>query len=222
MPVQQASLHNLRSPWRPGESGNPTGRPPGTGGWSYTAMMGAARALERELRNVYVPDAERGADARQDAREVPCTVCRHELKALIDGLLALGTPLRTLAAGFSLSRSSLHRHKTRHMPRFPVRDRAWQIVEAETVLPGLLDAFRRLEGCLGGLRLGELAHAALDALWNAFETLLADDDPRDRLLINMANAAFRLGVMNGHIYAGSDMEEARAALAALESWGRDR
>lgn len=219
MSVRRASLRNLRAPWKPGESGNPAGRPPGTGGLSFAVMMKTALVLERELWSAPATDS---GDTVQRAQEVlvPCSVCRHELHPLIDGLLVLGTPLRAMATAFGLSRSSLHRHKLRHTPTFRASHRGREIVQAETVLRKLLEAFRALAESHGS-RFVELAQEATETLYGTFDALL-NDSPRNRLLIRMASAAYRLGIVHGHIYVGSDVEEAKAVLEALESWGGDK
>jgi hypothetical protein len=213
MAYNRKSLKNLRAKWKSGESGNPGGRPPGTGFWAM---------LMREMLN----DTQ-GVNTRMIVRAqepvavlAPCRVCRHPMSAVIDGLLVLGVPLRALAAEYRVSRSSLHRHKCNHTPTFPAGEQARQTVEAESVFPGLLDAFRELANCWGGSRFVELAEASLDALWEAFESLLTDD-PRDALLVRMASAAVRLGFIRGHIYDGSDREQAQEILKDMESWGRD-
>jgi hypothetical protein len=171
-----------------------------------------------------VPDpAQRSPSAKEmTAVRVPCSVCRHEQRALIDGLLALGTPLRQIAAGYGLSRSALHRHEQRHTPAFPAAEGARQIVEAESILPGLIKTFRYLSSMrsYGGGRRDELEKEALDLLWDDLTSILTDS-PRDQLLERIAAVAFRLGVIFGHNQPGSDVEQAQAAVEDLESWGRD-
>ena len=178
MSVRQASLRNLRAPWKPGQSGNLAGRPSGTGFWEILMR-------DVSLRGSQGGDTQMMEHARE--REIvtliPCSVCRHPLRAVIDGLLVLGVPLRALAVAYKVSRSSLHRHKSNHSPTFPTSERAGQTVQAESVLPGVLNAFHELASCLSGSRFVELAEASLDALWEAFEALLTDD-PRDSLLIS--------------------------------------
>lgn len=46
----------------------------------------------------------------------PCTVCRHDERALIDAALVSGTPARQLAARYGLSDDSVSRHNAAHLP----------------------------------------------------------------------------------------------------------
>jgi hypothetical protein len=226
MAYNRRSLKNLRPKWKQGESGNIDGRPRGSG-FNQMLLRAVAEdnaALERgEIIGMYkvLQQAALSRETVVAKERVHCSVCRHDKRPVIDGLLTLGIPLRAIATGYGLSRSSVFRHKQRHTPSFPGSEQARQIVEAESILPTLLDAFKNLALCWSGSRFVELADASLDALWEAFEALLTDN-PRDSLLIRMANAAFRLGVVHGHVYNGSDFDEAQEMLEALESWGETK
>ncbi len=44
-----------------------------------------------------------------------CTICRHPDAATIDAGLLAGTPIRSIAGTYELSRSSVHRHRTNHL-----------------------------------------------------------------------------------------------------------
>jgi len=46
---------------------------------------------------------------------IPCTVCRHEGRAVIAGLLTLGIPVRAIARSYRFSKSAVERHKQRYL-----------------------------------------------------------------------------------------------------------
>lgn len=54
--------------------------------------------------------------AYRDNRGRPCHTCDHDRRAEIELRLASGTPIRTIAAKYELSRDSLYGHKRNHMP----------------------------------------------------------------------------------------------------------
>ncbi len=63
-----------------------------------------------------------------------CTVCEHSKRQEINKLLVQGTPYRDIAGRFSLSRSSLSRHKE-HLPNTLVKAKeAEEITQADSLL----------------------------------------------------------------------------------------
>jgi hypothetical protein len=52
-----------------------------------------------------------------------CTICRHADRGQIDEALAAKTPLRTIAAQWGVSKTSLLRHRGRHRPPRALADR---------------------------------------------------------------------------------------------------
>ena len=224
MSVQPASLRNLRPPWKPGQSGNPAGRPR----CGSVSLFRAWRAVQRgdtETVRRFLSESSSGPEFRamvsdpraSGPRAIPCSVCSHQQRAVLDALLAIGAPLRSLAASYGLSRSALHRHSKSHTPTFPLAAQAQQVLEAEAVLPRILEVMRKLAFSTGR-QLVEVHEEAVAVLSNSLWALLGTG-PRDTLVSGIIVALWHLGIIRGHILASSDVIEARAALAALESWG---
>ncbi len=64
-----------------------------------------------------------------------CTVCAHESRSEIDGVLVTGGPLRTIADRWSVSKTALIRHKEDHLPAALVRARgAEEVARADVLL----------------------------------------------------------------------------------------
>ena len=182
MRYNRKSKKNLRPPWKPGQSGNPEGKARGNYGYK--------RRFEGELRKAFVQDMKRQQEAEEPVATmavptaekkmpvelyIPCSVCRHEGQAVIDGLLTLGIPMRAIARSYGFSKSAVERHKRKHLPVSPDANKARQV---KTIQEGLWKILcsrdgMRLSGCLDGAR------RALERLWNLnHETAI--EEPLDR------------------------------------------
>ena len=211
------SRANLCPPWSPGESGNPNGRPVGSYGTIRRLfaeyMAKPIEEIEGELRI----DAEEAAmkETLQKKERVQCSTCQHKDLALIDGLLTLGIPVRTVSGNYGLTRSAIERHKQNHLPVFPRTEQARSVVEAETVLPALIEKLK--SGDQNDLM--RETWPVFNALWKAFENTL-DDSPQDRLRLCLATACAWLYRIQGRDYYAreANLEDVRAAVRALESW----
>jgi hypothetical protein len=159
-------------------------------------------------------------EADRGTRGPACCVCRHKDRAVIDGLLALGIPLRAIAHNYALPKSSVHRHSKRHVPTFRDTQRAVQVKEISEGLWRLLDSRdgMRLSGPVDG------AQRALERLWN-LNHATAIDDPLDRLRIVTIEAfASLIPILWRDRWSletrESNMKDYEAAIKKLKSWGR--
>jgi hypothetical protein len=210
MPYNPRSLENLRPAWKLGESGNPDGRAFGCYGYKrrYQGMMLAfGRAAEAGLIT------EEPAPVRE--KEIiepwtPCNVCHHKNRAVIDGLLTLGTSLRAIARSYGFSKSSVDRHKQRHLPVFPDAEKAAQIVNGRGILHVPLLLLRQA-------RYSRDADDIVKRLWEGFMSLPVHD-PVDELRRVIFVAVVYLVRAQGEFEAKEDLQY---ALEVLESWGRD-
>lgn len=146
---------------------------------------------------------------------VQCSVCRHESRALIDGLLTLGIPVRTVSGNYELSRSALERHKQRHLTAFPSAGKARAVMDAGAILYPHIEKLRRADKH----DLMRSTWPTFSALWKVFEDSLGDS-PEDRLRLCLASACcwlYRIQGRNGY-EREANLEDARQAIGALESW----
>jgi len=208
MPYNSRSLENLRPAWKLGESGNPDGR--AFGCYNYrTRFQGMMLAFNRATEaGLILEEPVKAAEIPK--LRTPCNVCRHKNRAVIDGLLTLGTSLRAIARSYGFSKSSVDRHKQRHLPVFPDAEKAAQIVNGRGILhvPLVL------------LRQARYSHDADDIakrIWEGFMSLPVHD-PVDELRRVIFVAVAYLVRAQGEFEAKEDLQY---ALEALESWGRD-
>ena len=136
MAYNSKSIKNLRPAWKPGQSGNPEGRARGGYGYKRRIMAEFRTAYEADkLLNVQEPLPKESTPAVAESKPVdlriPCSVCRHEERAIIDGLLTLGIPLRAIARSYGFPKSSIERHKRAHLPVFPNSEKARQMKPIE-------------------------------------------------------------------------------------------
>ena len=69
-----------------------------------------------------------------------CTICTHPHRADIKAVLLEGTPLRTIAARWSVSKTALIRHRDEHLPDRLLRARdAEEVATADNLLSDLRD-----------------------------------------------------------------------------------
>jgi hypothetical protein len=74
-----------------------------------------------------------------------CTVCVHANRDTIDSALVAGEPLRDIAGRFSVSRSSLDRHKAEHLPASLAKaEQAAEVASATNVMAELERCFARV------------------------------------------------------------------------------
>lgn len=201
-----SSRANLRPPWGPGQSGNPSGR---RSLWSIISERMAAPPKE-----VMTP-ADFGMSNRavmamvragQKAR-VRCSVCRHKDLPIVDALLTLGVPIRAVARNYTLTRSAVGRHKQNHVPRFPAGGKARLMLQAEELLPPVIEKLKHVDR----YNPERVTWPVFSKLWKALEDGLSDS-PQDELWLCLASACVWL-------YRVQDKEDVRQAIAALESWG---
>lgn len=69
-----------------------------------------------------------------------CTVCAHDARAEIDHALVASEPLRTIADRWSVSKTSLMRHKADHVPATLAKaQEAQEAARADDLLAGVRD-----------------------------------------------------------------------------------
>lgn len=69
-----------------------------------------------------------------------CTICAHEAKVKIDRALVASEPLRTIADHWSVSKTSLMRHKAEHVPATLAKaQEAQEMARADDLLAGVRD-----------------------------------------------------------------------------------
>ncbi len=229
MPYNPKSLENLKPPWKPGESGNPTGRALG----SYSFRW---KRIEEDFRNALIQDrqgpqtVEEPVDTARaltveeiDAMgpRIQCRVCSSEHRQIFDGLLTLGISTRTLAKNFGFSRSSVSRHKLRHLPAFPYPEGAREVVKGEKMLSGPIYFLQRADEVYRG----RLQACAWRVLGDLCESLVSTfgGGTTGRLQYVCLNAIVHLSYVAARDWLAEkqNRKDLRVALHALESWGRD-
>jgi len=229
LPYNRRSLKNLRPPWKPGQSGNPEGRARGNYGYERRLTEMFRRAYEADkLLSVQEPLPNESPPAVEEAKttelRIPCSVCRHDERVVIDGLLTLGISLRAIARSYRFSKSSVERHKRRHLPVFPNAEKARQMKPIEKGLWQILDSRdgMRWSGPVDG------AQRALERLWN-LNHATAVEELLDRFRIVTIEAFSCLIPIlwrNRSPFRAPEIDDQnrkdyKAALEALKSWGRD-
>lgn len=215
------SRANLRPPWREGTSGNPEGRPIGSGAPGARAIREFFRTgiASMELVNDLDDDTEPESDNEQSqpiaARYIQCSVCTHEKLPVIDGLLALGISLRDIAGAFGLSRSALHRHKKNHVRLFPQESTAKALFEAENELYPLLITLRRTWQSAAQSE----AWYTFNKLWDIMAAHLGDTQER-YFIQRMLTACLWLFRASGRswIEYAEIREDIQRGVEALELW----
>jgi hypothetical protein len=82
-----------------------------------------------------------------------CTVCVHDERAAIDRALVEGTPTRSVADQYGLSKTAVHRHQERHLPAHMVQAReAAETVAADSLLERLRELNRETQDVLRAAR----------------------------------------------------------------------
>jgi hypothetical protein len=106
-----------------------------------------------------------------------CTVCRHPDAAAIDAGLLGGTPIRTMAETYGLTRSSVGRHRLNHLSLQAITDEpvterteGLRLVDVHTQLASLAD---RLEAVVELATRTRKAPAAVAAMRELRQTLVA-------------------------------------------------
>ncbi|MGA2974007.1 MAG: hypothetical protein ABSF77_01725 [Spirochaetia bacterium] len=166
-------------------------------------------SVEEPAHEEYTPVAE---EMMPMEPQTPCNVCRHEERAVIDGLLTLGIPLRAIARCYGFSKSSADRHKKNHLPTFPNAEKARQIVDGVNALHVPMIYLRQA-------RYSFDAEVIINRLFDSFMDTLGNnplDSLRRVMLIALAYLFRTAGSGNT---AERDFEE---ALEVLESWGKTR
>lgn len=197
------SRANLRPPWCSGESGNPDGRParvaPEPGAELELSPAGLGMSDEEFAAMVGPPTVERKPPP------VRCSVCRHQDRPVVDGLLVLGIPLRAVTRSYGLARSALDRHRRLHLPRFSADSEARAVTEAGKLLPSAIEKLRYA----GRFNLAS-TWPVFDRLWRALDASLGDS-AKDRLLLALASACVWL-------FRVQEQSDVRKAIRALEAW----
>jgi hypothetical protein len=218
VPYNGKSLGNLRPAWKPGQSSNPQGKAPGT--YGYWRRLAAELA---ETKGALAKESMPAVEKAKPMERIACAVCRHAERVVIDGLLTLGIPLRPIARRYRFSKSSLHRHKRRHLPVFPNAERAMQIQPIDEGLNQILNSWdgMRLSGPVDG------AQRAIERLWKLNHATAIKNDPLDRLRILTIEALVYLIPILWRDRRWSldtresNMKDYEAAIKVLKSWGRD-
>jgi len=200
------SRANLRPPWRPGQSGNPAGRPEHVAPAPGEPLVFSAARLGFTDEELMAMAATTTTERKPPG--LRCSVCLHENLPVIDGLLTLGTPLRAVAGGYALTRSALDRHRRNHLPRFPADGEARAVTEAEELLPSMIETLKRADR----YNLQRSTWPVFNRLWEALESSLGDS-AQDRLLLSLASACVWL-------YRVQEHNDVREAVRALEAWWR--
>lgn len=196
------SLKNLRPPWKPGESGNPEGRPEGS--------------TERPLRLPRLWTLKGPAP-----RRIICRACVHPDRPMIDGLLLLGVPLRSVEKRYRVSRSVLSRHLRAHLPELEGRKIVRDVVKAERAVLAAARCIRSLS------ELTEVDQEYVDRVAEARKTLWvafpSASGPVGKLQYAMVVALFDLARVQGREFdfgADGTFDDLKDAQEALERWGR--
>jgi hypothetical protein len=104
---------------------------------------------------------------------VPCTVCLHPARDLIDGALVGGVPMTTIAATHGVSRYAVQRHRNKHLPERLVKAHdAAEVASADIILGNLAEYERLLRDLASPEKNdGRLNVQALDKLIRLTEIL---------------------------------------------------
>jgi hypothetical protein len=147
--------------------------------------------------------------------ETPCTVCRHVERAVIDGLLVLGVPLRAIGKSYGLSKSSTNRHKQNHLRTFPDAEKARQIVDGINAIHVPMVILRRNPHYYD-------AEGLINRLWHSLMATLGES-PRDELCRVIVIAISYLKRIHYTCLSQRKEETERdfqMALKALECWDK--
>ncbi len=224
------SLANLCPPWKPGQSGNPAGRPLGSR-YGFTSWR-SARAAFREAVRRDKEKAKEQASApvepiaivsgeptieemeAQPRTETRCKACQHRSRAEIDGLLSLGFPLRSITQVFGLRKSSVDRHRQHHLSLFPNSEKARQVVNGLEALHVPLLLLRRAGWW-------EDSRDIINRLWKILMDSLGNS-PQDELCRSIIQALPFLWQINWRVFnSGNEIAECfQGAREQLEAWGK--
>ncbi len=138
----------------------------------------------------------------QPPTELPttdCTICRHPQAADIDAGLLGGTPIRTVAGTYGLSRSAVGRHRVNHLSAEAITDppqtedvRPLQIIDVHKALTALAD---RLEKVVEQAARTRKATAAVGATRELRQTLQAIAEVQANDKFQLAASAERLSAL---------------------------
>ena len=130
-----------------------------------------------------------------------CLACRHAQRGEIDRAIVQKVPLRKIASIYGVTKSSLHRHRRRHMER-ALRKAAQRLEAADGYLGG--DIFQRLEtlslltmNILGRAVAANNLRASNGAIKQAVEHLRFESELLGQLKSGQHNEV-RLNVVYGH------------------------
>jgi hypothetical protein len=202
MPYNRKSLQNLHTPWTKGTSGNPRGP---AAGWKDRARE---KMQQIEAKKPVLVEAPK-------RQEVLCSVCRHSERAVIDGLLTLGVPLRALEKSYGVSRSATERHKQNHLRTFHDAEKARQVVDGINAIHVPMVILRRNPHYYD-------AESLINRLWDGLDGMLSES-PRDELCRVIVIAISYLERIQ-YTWLSQRKEETerdfQMALKALESWDK--
>ena len=101
-----------------------------------------------------------------------CTVCAHDARAKIDRALVASEPLRTIADRWSVSKTSLMRHKAEHVPATLAKaQEAQEVALADDLLAGVRDLQARTLAILEAAEEASQHRTALAAIREARSNL---------------------------------------------------
>ena len=101
-----------------------------------------------------------------------CTVCAHDARANIDRALVASEPLRTIADRWSVSKTSLMRHKAEHVPATLAKaQEAQEVARADDLLADVRALQARTLAILNAAEASEQHRTALSAIREARSNL---------------------------------------------------
>ena len=101
-----------------------------------------------------------------------CTVCAHDARAKIDRALVASEPLRAIADRWSVSKTSLMRHKAEHVPATLAKaQEAQEVARADDLLADVRALQARTLAILNAAEASEQHRTALSAIREARSNL---------------------------------------------------
>jgi hypothetical protein len=146
-----------------------------------------------------------------------CTICSHDERETIDGLLIADASLRDIAGQYTVSKSAVERHKAEHLPAVMVKsEQAREIAHADHLLAEANRLYRVATGIMDRTQVQNPATAlrAVQAAGNILALLgeLLGELNRQPVL-NLHISAEWIEVRAVLMQALGDFPEARAAVA---------
>ena len=101
-----------------------------------------------------------------------CTICNHSNRNRIDRSLVKGTPLRTIADRWSVSKTALIRHREKHLPASLVASKkAKEVTDADRLIANICNLRKRAHRILNRAEEAGDDRTALSAIRESRNTL---------------------------------------------------